>query len=312
MRIVLPGALPDPREARELLPHLTKTAPSLLAWLERSRATCIVADPAQTYCTAWEYWQLLQHGFTAGPEQTASSGLGPLAGHSVQSGADDPVWLVELSHVSPSRDGAVLIPARDLAITPEESNALFESSQTLFEQTGFSLFPSSADQWRITLPPGFHPACPSPELVAATTVNDWWRQDLEGREWRRLANEVQMLWFDHPVNQKRFDQGRMPINNLWLFGGARPAQLKTVPDATLPAYHADHRLRGPMLAQDWASWLEGMGQLETEVFPSLDRTSEVTMVGRDRIVSYTTENRFWKRLHPGTKESWKKWWSPQN
>lgn len=312
MRIVLPGALPDPREARELLPHLAKAAPSLLAWLARSRATCIVADPAKTYCTAWEYWQLLQHGFIPQPEQTFSAGLGPLLGHSVQTAADKPIWLVELSHISPSRDGAVLVPARELAISAAESDALLQSARGLFNDTGFSLYPCSAEHWRIEIPADFQPLCPSPELVAITTVNDWWRQDPDGRSWRRLANEVQMLWFDHPVNQKRADQGQMPINNVWLFGGARRAQFTITPDAHASDVHVDRCLLAPMLAQDWSRWLGLMEQLDSELFRTLDGTSEVDMIGRDRIISYTTENRFWKQWYPGTKESWKKWWSPQN
>src|SRR5690606_7128776 len=143
---------------------------------------------------------------------------------------DQPVWLVELVHVSPSRDGAALLPASQLAITPEHSVALFESVLTLFAEAGFHLSPSGTCHWRITLPNGYAPVCASPALVSITSVNDWWPQDIASRPWRRLSNEVQMLWFEHPVNLERAQQGLPPVNSLWLFGGAQARQFAgTVP-----------------------------------------------------------------------------------
>src|SRR5690606_15176777 len=138
MRIVLPGALPDPRAAAELIPHVQKAAPTFLKWLEQSHARCIAANPATTACTPYEQWRLNAHGFEPQAGQNLASGLGPLlVPNSLE--ADLPVWVVELVHVSPSRDGAALLPATELRITQDQSVALFESVQELFAQSGFSL-----------------------------------------------------------------------------------------------------------------------------------------------------------------------------
>lgn len=311
MRIVLAGALPDPREARELLPHLLKAAPNLGSWLEFSHATRIVADPAKTYCTAWEYWQLQQHGFRPEPGQTSSAGLGPILVAGIPT-ADDPVWLLELVHISPSRDGAVLIPAKDLAITADESAILFQSAQELFADTGFSLQSYSATHWRIALPADYAPACASPALVSISTVNEWWRQDLEGRAWRRLANELQMLWFDHPVNQARYDKEYVPINGVWLFGGARTSQFDTKPGALPPEAHVVHNLSATTLAQDWSNWLYVMTELDRDLFSSLDNHTEIVFTGHDRILTFSTQKRFWERWLPGTRQAWKKSWLTPN
>src|SRR5690606_37868112 len=109
MRIVLPGALPDPREARELISYLPATAPTLLGWLERGRATTTPADPAKSACTPFEHWQLTRQGFHPEAGQNFATGLGPSLASNV-SKSNQPVWLVELVHVSPSRDGAALLP----------------------------------------------------------------------------------------------------------------------------------------------------------------------------------------------------------
>lgn len=310
MRIVLPGALPEPRQARELTAWLHKTAPCLVAWLERSRATRMVADPVHTYCTAYEYWKLLQHGFEPHADQRISAGLGPTLTDTTAT--DDPVWLVELVHISPSRDGAVLIPAKELDITPEQSVALFESAKALFDDSVFELHACGTMHWRITPPPDYVPECASPELVSISTVNDWWRQDEAGRPWRRLSNELQMLWFDHPVNQARQELGQVPINSVWLFGGAKPSQLGVPGNAALEGTQVHTNLLAPFRSQDWGAWLEALARLESELFSPTRDQPEIVMIGDDRLVTLTPDRRLWARLLPGTKDTWKKWWSPQN
>src|SRR3546814_20233419 len=120
MRIVLPGALPDPREARELTTYLASTAPTLLGWLQRGRATATPADPADAGCTPLEQWQLAVCGFQPQTGQNLAAGLGPLLAPDATA-PNQTVWLAELLHVSPSRDCAPLLPAPDPAITPHQS-----------------------------------------------------------------------------------------------------------------------------------------------------------------------------------------------
>lgn len=312
MRIVLPGTLPDPREARELTVHLQKTAPTLLAWLQRAHARTISADPTEAGCTPYEKWQLLAHGFEPGAGQNFATGLGPLlAPGSAQS--DQAIWLTELVHVSPSRDGAALLPARELAITPEQSVALFESVDALFADVGFKLYPVDVNHWRIELPQGYSPASASPSLVSITSVNDWWPQDVSGRPWRRLVNEVQMLWFDHPINQARYEQGLAPINSLWLFGGARAGQIRQPAQANAHSVYSD--LLDYAVKHDWGGWIFALGELEERVFRPLgvDAQPELVLTGSDRIVELKPQalGRLRQWL-PGSREAWRKWWSPLN
>ncbi|SHI10588.1 hypothetical protein [Pollutimonas bauzanensis] len=312
MQIVLPGALPDPREARELTSYLQKTAPTLLRWLEQGRARSIPADPAQTGCTPYEQWQLTTRGFKPGDGQNLSAGLAPLwAGPLARDQA--PVWLAELVHVAPSRDGAALLPARELAITPEQSVALFESAQSLFAGTGFTLQARGTEHWRLGLPEGFAPLCASPALVSISSVNDWWPQDIGARPWRRLVNELQMLWFDHPVNQARYRQGLVPVNSLWLFGGASADQLQA--PARPGAVQTHDALLAPGISHDWGGWLAALGQLETQIFRPLaaGKAPELVLTGADRIVEVRPDAwQQWTQWLPGSRQAWRKWWSPQD
>ncbi|UYO95227.1 hypothetical protein [Pollutimonas sp. M17] len=313
MRIVLPGALPDPREARELISYLPAAAPTLMGWLERGHATSTTADAARAGCTPFEQWQLMHHGFQPRAGQNCAAGLGPLlAADTAEAGR--PVWLAELVHVSPSRDGAALLPARELAIAPDQSVALFESVQALFSEVDFTLHPGGTDRWRIELPGGYAPSCASPALVAITSVNDWWSQDMAGRPWRRLVNEVQMLWYEHPVNQERYRQGLVPINSLWLFGGASPDQL-TKPPAPDPETRVHGDLLASSIAHDWGGWLAALGELEARVFQPLARNKppEIVLIGNDRYVELKTAALGrWTQWLPGSRNAWRKWWSHQD
>jgi len=308
MRIVLPGALPDPAAARALLPHLQQAAPTLLGWLARSRASVQPANLAAG-CTAHEQWQLRERGFRPEPGQNLGAGLGPLWAAGPPD--DEPVWLAELVHVSPTQSGAAMLPAQDLHITTEQSVALFESAQTLFAGSGFALLRDGDHRWRLRPPAELALQSASPALVGATSVNDWWPQDDSARPWRRLVNELQMLWFDHPVNLARQAQGLPPVNSLWLFGGARHGQLDENKAADTRTCDA---LQAPFAAQDWAGWLAALAELEAQVFQPLARQGTqpgLVLIGHERFATLTpnTLGR-WKQWLPGSRDTWRKWWSP--
>lgn len=314
MHIVIPGALPEPETARALLPHLEKTAPTLVAWFSRGRAKRQAADPAIAGCTAYEQWLVQQSGFRPDPQQNLAAALGPLWSQNQNIEPDRPVWLAELVHMAPTQSSTALLGSNELNITQDQSVALFESAQTLFEGTGFQLHPDSNTRWRIVPPDGFEFLSASPALVSTSSVNDWWPQDQASRPWRRLFNEIQMLWFGHPVNQARQAQGERAINGLWLFGGARMEQLQTV---SLPD-QAQHymALQAPFAAQDWGGWLAALGQLEDQVFVPLARQGQqprLVLTGRQEIVTLEPSSLArWMKWLPGSQKKWSHWWLYRN
>ncbi|WP_397475370.1 hypothetical protein [Pusillimonas sp.] len=314
MHIVLPGALPGPEAARALLPHLEKTAPTFVGWLSGGRARMQAVEPEVSGCTAYEQWQLEQARFSPEPQQNLNAGLGPLLTENRDIEPKQPVWLAELIHMAPTQSSTALLTALDLNITQEQSVALFESAQTLFDETGFHLHHDSHTRWRIDPPPGFAFHSTSPSVVATASVNDWWPQDEAVRPWRRLFNEIQMLWFDHPVNLARQAQGERPVNGLWLFGGGRMEQLATAPSPVETRHY--RALLAPFMAQDWGGWLAALAELEAEVFVPLARQGtqpELVLTGRNEIV--TLEPRAMARLAKwlrGGRNTWSKWWLYRN
>jgi len=285
MQIVLPGALPDPAQMRALNAHLDRAAPTLQRWRSRGRAHHTPAAAAQTHCTAYEQWRLTRRGFVPDPGQHLAAGLGPLLAQSPSSGvsptSDDPLWLAELVHIALASDGAALIPARRLDIRAQDSQALFASAQAVCEGSGFTLQPHNATHWRVVPSEPMMLRCASPELVAASSVHEWWPQDAQARAWRKVFNTLQMHWFDHPVNRTRAARDLLPINGLWLFGGARPAQLPPEPAQDLRVYDS---LYDPWQQKDWGAWLEALADLERTVFAPLARAPDsLVLIGHAQV-----------------------------
>lgn len=340
MQIVLLGALPDPAEARELTEHIQKAAPTLVRWLQYGQAHIVACDTARNACTPYEQWLLACNGFTARPGQNLSSGLGPLlaaehanpssdndANHGNDSqhdagtdhAANNPIWQAELVHISPSRDGAALLPARDIAIEADQSVALFQAAQPLFADSGFNVAHTATEHWQVTpQDQSTLPASVSPTLVSLTSVNDWWPQDTPTRPWRRLVNELQMCWFEHPVNQARAQQGLPDINSIWLFGGASRTQFapangqqqRHTPSQTKTCFE----LIEAHTRHEWSQWLSALANLEEHVFKPLDRKPPaLVLIGSDKFVEIKpSPMKSLTRWLPGAGNTWRNWWSPHN
>ncbi|MBC7204032.1 MAG: hypothetical protein H5U29_11035, partial [Pusillimonas sp.] len=253
--------------------------------------------------------------FAPSDNQNVSSGLGPFLEPDTHH-PDAPVWVAELVHVSPARDGAALLTSEQLGISQQESVSLFESAHEIFSYYGFSLRAGlRPSHWVVTPPDTVSPKSVSPALVAQTRVNDWWPQDAASRPWRQLVNELQMTWHDHPVNQARNKAGQAAVNSIWLYGGASTSQFKTDKAASTIQWHSE--LLESFQTEDWSQWLEGLQRLEPAVLDALNknntRQTRLVLIGEDRIITLRP-NLFMKAFAqlPGQATHWRKWWSPRN
>jgi hypothetical protein len=56
----------------------------------------------------------------------------------------------------------------------------------------------------------------------------------EGRRWRALLNEAQIMLHNHPRNAERIAAGLLPVNSLWFWGGGiLPDQIKCSASAVI-------------------------------------------------------------------------------
>ncbi|WP_233237567.1 hypothetical protein [Bordetella sp. LUAb4] len=333
MLIVLPGALPaSPPIADELAKRLPSTAPTLHAWLRAADARASHFDPHEAGCTPYEAWQLERAGFQPAPGQQIGAGLGPLLApgstaakrnaettfETSPAAGPAPVWIADLTHVALSTESANLLPLEALALNAEEGAALFAAAQPLFEGTGFAAQPLEPGRWRVQLPADLHPRIASPAAVGGQSLSGWWNQDAAVRPWRRLMNEIQMVWHDHPVNEARAERGLPPVNTLWLYGGAAPWRDMSVAPSSQQTQLIEDLLPA-FAAEDWGTWLNALQHMDSRVLRPLSdvrglplRPVELLLLGRDRRVDLTLKPR--SRLLgwlPSSAKNWSAWWSPR-
>ncbi|AOB31774.1 hypothetical protein AKI39_15315 [Bordetella sp. H567] len=314
MHIVLPGALPPSAPiAAELAKRLPTAAPTLYAWMRQGAGRQEPFDPHEHGCTPFEAWQLEQAGFHPAPRQPIGAGLGPLRA-GVDALAGTRVWIADLAHIALGTDRASLVPAEALDLTETEGAALFEAARPLFQDTPFDAAPLEPFRWRVGVPEDMALPTASPAVVTGQPLNAWWTQDAAARPWRRLVNEIQMAWYEHPANVQRAARGQLPVNGLWLYGGAAPWPRT----AASPAPCIADDLLSAFQAEDWGAWLQSLERLDAGILqPCANgkgaplRPLMLTMLGRDRRATLTLQPRGpLLRWLPTREHSWRAWWSP--
>ncbi len=147
-----------------------------------------------------------------------------------------------------------------LLLDDATSRALLAAVQALFTSEGFEMVFGTATRWYAAHPLLAGLRCASLDRVIGRNVDGWLVEssaDNPGlRLLRRLQNEVQMLLHEHPINERRQEQGLLPVNSFWLSGcGLAQAVRGAVPTV-------DARLRAPALAGDWAAWAKAWDTLD--------------------------------------------------
>ena len=334
MHLLIPGALPPSNVAKDLLPQVEQHCPALVERLKTLVATVQELAPEHTGCTPFEAVRLQQLGYT--PPAGANLGTGLAA---LRAGVKNPaetVWLAELSAISVGREGATIAHPASFELTTDEADALFDSVSGLWADRAISALPLNNRQWRIWLDPSASTRSLTPAAMAEMRLTDWWPQEDSLREWRRLLNEIQMVWHEHPVNLARTERGELPINSLWLFGGAQgwsptqPAVQAAAEPRNRIRAHQDplassqtqaedlssgliyEGLHTPYLQGDWAAWIAALPAL-SEHLSTLERTTSLTLTGQQRCVILTpARKRWWHALIAPRPQSWNTWWNLPN
>lgn len=128
----------------------------------------------------------------------------------------DPAW------VRPDMTGARLLACGQLQLDMAEAQTLAEPLQPVFAEAGMQLLVSTPDHWHVQLPQGLSlPRFDPPEQAMGQDLSQHLPAGAEGRQWRILLNDVQVLLHQNPLNAQRHARGQAPVNSLWLWGGGR-------------------------------------------------------------------------------------------
>ena len=284
--LVLPFALPPPELAPDLVRALQ--TPALAALISRSRrADTLHDDSLRTlpYESA-----LARHMGVSADDRPAFAaavmdtyGIDPAPG----------TWfIVHPAHIEVARSHLLLHDARGLRLTDAHSRALFDAAKPYVDDTGKTLLYGDAATWFMRADGWTDLSTASPDAAVSLNLTDWLPAGPKAVEFRKLQNEIQMLWFDHPANGERAERGQTSVNGFWpwapsaastvasadtLYNSDAPTWLTALSrsqDADLPSLIAAGgdatlvcgQLIESAMAADWAAWLAHMARLDASVF----------------------------------------------
>lgn len=137
-------------------------------------------------------------------------------------------------HLAPDRDRLVMLPLSVMQVQKEETSALVEVFNNLYEREGYTLEALDSTRWYIRVPEPLRCETHPTSEVSGRPVLDYMPRGEEGLHLRRLMNEIQMLFHGQPVNLARESTGQPSINSLWFWGGGcLPEQPIEGPDQVL-------------------------------------------------------------------------------
>lgn len=132
----------------------------------------------------------------------------------------DAYWLrADPVGIGMQRDQMVL--QADIALTEEEAAQLCESLNAHFAADGLHFLAPHPQRWYLQL--DHQPAMethPLPQVVGAD-IHAHLPFGADALRWHSVFNEIQMLFYEHAVNQAREQRGEVPVNALWLWGGGK-------------------------------------------------------------------------------------------
>jgi hypothetical protein len=137
---------------------------------------------------------------------------GDAAGHGWLSA--DPAW------VQPDINGVRLLACGQMQLSMADAQALAAPLNPVFGDAGMLLEITAPDRWHLRLARDSPlPAFAAPEQAMGEDLAQHLPQGPQGKRWRMLLNEVQILLHQHPLNAQRRAQGQSPVNSVWLWGG---------------------------------------------------------------------------------------------
>lgn len=305
--LLIPFALPPAEHAKDLLNALQ--LPALATLLARASDVRLHAQPEFAAALPHERWLAATHDDNSPPIAVAL-----MQAMGLDNGAAPGHWfLLQPVHLHIARDHLVLTDPQALHISDSEARALYDAATPRFSEVGYELVWGDPRHWFMRADAWAGLRTCTPAAASGHNIDIWQPRGQGERDWRRLHNEVQMLWHQHPVNEARDLSGLPRVNALWLWAGSSPASVVapaylkaisgTAPDG---AIHTDLRLQAAALAGDWAGWLDHMRALEAERFGPLLRdlksgaSSEATLLFSDD--SRLTE---WRLTRHGMRKFWR-------
>ena len=190
--------------------------------------------------------------------QARTDGLAPEAGQA---------WgLMTPCHWLMGHDHLTLLHPDELHLSDEDSHTLLDAIRPLFEDEGWALHWGHATRWYVVHPTLADLPTASLDRLVGRNPDLWMPEHPQARLLKRLQAEVQMLLYQHPLNDARQEAGAFTVNSFWLSGcGLVPE----APQTSTPSQHAAPAawtvadgLRPALLRGDVPAWAQAWQTLD--------------------------------------------------
>lgn len=165
---------------------------------------------------------------------------------------------VTLCHWRMTQQQVLMSPLPIADFTSAESDTLLTAMQPYFAEDGITL---ETDQCgRFIAQGALLTDMPTASLdrVIGCDVKAWLPTGSQASTLLRLQNEMQMLFYTHPLNDAREARGLLPVNSFWLHGTGR-ASTSALPQSQPSVIRT---LQHAALAEDWSHWAQAWQQLD--------------------------------------------------
>ena len=125
------------------------------------------------------------------------------------------------AYVRPDINGARLLASGDaLQLDAREAEDFVAALRPTFGDAGMPIDAPRPARWYVRLPRESKiPPMTSPADALGADLFDHMPEGPEGRRWRALLSEAQVMLHQHPLNAQRIAAGKPPVNSLWFWGG---------------------------------------------------------------------------------------------
>jgi len=169
-------------------------------------------------------------------------------------------WLTPC-HWQVGMDQVVMLDPAQLHLSDQESRDLLQAMQPFLQEDGLDVQWHSALRWHATASVFDNMQAASLERVSGANVKPWITDGHMPPSLRRLQSEMQMLLYNHPINDARMAQGRLTVNSFWVHGaGTMPKTQAAQPNSEVRVLGS---LREVALRGDLQAWLSAWRQIDT-------------------------------------------------
>ncbi|MEZ5665559.1 MAG: phosphoglycerate mutase [Burkholderiaceae bacterium] len=209
-------------------------------------------------------------------------------------------------HFQIGMDQVTLLTPLQIGLDEATSRTLCAALAELARDDGIELTFEHSGLWRGQGEPLRRLHSASLDRVSGRPVAPWMAASPDNaagqRLLQRLHSEAQMLFYNHPANDAREAQRRLPVNGFWVHGAGACTDGEPGPG---PAPDMPDTLRQAALHDDWSGWLSAWQTLDAgpvaELLHAADSGQAVrlTLCGERHSRSWAsngTGSRWWQRL----------------